>query len=84
MSTCTIIQKKWIATSAQCHAVDAKGFAGYILKLADDPELCRTMGRKGAERVAKLCNGRDRAADLLAVWRRVARKSGSGQRSPHP
>ena len=43
-----------------------------ILRLADDRELCRRLGDAGRERIATLCNGPERAAQLLEVWHNAA------------
>ena len=48
---------------------DAAQIARDILGLADDPEKLRKMGEMGRARVAELCDGPARAADLLTVWR---------------
>jgi glycosyltransferase involved in cell wall biosynthesis len=42
-----------------------------ILRLADDRELCRRLGDAGRERIATLCNGPERAAQLLEVWQQA-------------
>ena len=48
---------------------DASETAIDIVTLIDDPELCKQMGEEGRRRIAELCNGPARAADLLDVWR---------------
>ncbi len=48
---------------------DAAETAADILALADDPERRKRLGAAGRARVAELCDGPARAADLLAVWR---------------
>lgn len=50
---------------------DADDLADRIIALAGDREACRTLGDRGRERVARLCNGPRRAADLVAVWRQA-------------
>ena len=51
---------------------DASLFAREIVRLADDRAACQSLGAAGRDRVAGLCGGPARAADLLALWRRVA------------
>jgi glycosyltransferase involved in cell wall biosynthesis len=51
---------------------DAEAWASTLIRLAEDPSLCAEMGRNASERILRLCNGPDRAADLLNVWRSVA------------
>lgn len=51
-----------------------QAMADEVIKLADDRECARHLGVNARERVAQLCNGRDRAADLLAVWNRLVSK----------
>jgi glycosyltransferase involved in cell wall biosynthesis len=46
--------------------------ADLLLRLDADRELGNRLGAAGAARVATLCDGRDRAADLLTVWRQAA------------
>lgn len=48
---------------------DAKVVADDILRLDQDRDYSRAMGTRAASRVAELCNGADRASDLLNVWR---------------
>ncbi|MGE0093984.1 MAG: glycosyltransferase family 4 protein [Alphaproteobacteria bacterium] len=50
---------------------DTSLLAGAIMHLDDDRSLVRRMGDAGRGRVRELCDGNARAADLLAVWRRV-------------
>ncbi|MBK8906488.1 MAG: glycosyltransferase family 4 protein [Rhodospirillales bacterium] len=52
-------------------AFDADDLADRIIALAGDREACRKLGDRGRERVARLCNGPRRAADLVAVWRQA-------------
>lgn len=51
---------------------DAEGLARVIVDLIDDPAARLRMGEAGRERVRRLCNGPDRAADLASLWHRVA------------
>jgi glycosyltransferase involved in cell wall biosynthesis len=51
---------------------DASELAGEIVRLADDRAACRRLGEAGRDRVRVLCDGRARAADLLAAWRAAA------------
>jgi glycosyltransferase involved in cell wall biosynthesis len=48
---------------------DVAEIAADIVALMDDPELRKRMGEEGRRRIAELCNGPARAADLLTVWR---------------
>lgn len=43
-----------------------------LIRLADDRAGCRRLGQNGKERVAQLCSGSARAADLLAIWEDAA------------
>ena len=47
---------------------DAAALADELIGLDDQREVCTAMGAAARERMARLCNGPDRAADLLAVW----------------
>jgi glycosyltransferase involved in cell wall biosynthesis len=51
---------------------DPLDMARAIAELADDRERARRMGATARARVLALCNGPSRAADLAAIWRRVA------------
>ncbi len=51
---------------------DRQSVAEAFLRLADDRDLCRQLGDAGQERIAKLCFGPDRAAQLLGVWQSAA------------
>ena len=53
---------------------DAGVFAQELIRLADNRERCAAMGATGRERVRRLCNGPDRAAELFAVWENVRRR----------
>lgn len=46
-------------------------WAQQLVGFAKNPRLLATMGEQARQRVARLCNGRDRAADLLAVWTKL-------------
>ncbi len=48
---------------------DADRMADAILRLADDPAAARRMGAAARARVADLCDGPSRAADLADIWR---------------
>lgn len=50
---------------------DGRAAAEYLVWLADNREACAVMGERARERVRQLCNGPDRAAELLAVWQSV-------------
>jgi len=52
----------------------ADDLAAKIIELADDRALTRRLGAVGKQRIETLCNGASRAADLAAVWQRVARQ----------
>lgn len=51
---------------------DAAAIAQAILRLDADRALGQRLGAAGRDRMATLCNGPDRAADLVEVWRRAA------------
>ncbi|MEE9210492.1 MAG: glycosyltransferase family 4 protein [Kiloniellales bacterium] len=53
---------------------NAHALARELVELADDRERCAVMGATGRERVRRLCNGPDRAAELFAVWENVRRR----------
>lgn len=56
---------------------DAAALAKRIATLADDRTAIRRMGDAAAARVAALCRGPDRSADLLALWQdAVGRRRG--------
>jgi len=48
--------------------------ARFLIDLADNREMVEDLGRRARERVARLCAGPERAADLLAVWQGAARR----------
>lgn len=48
---------------------DAERAVDVLLDWARDRELCARLGAAAARRVAELCDGKSRAADLLALWR---------------
>ena len=50
---------------------DADALAARIVALADDRAAIMRMGEAARQRTAQLCDGRARAADLLAFWRRI-------------
>lgn len=52
----------------------ADGVAGQVLRLADDRALISRLGAAGQARIADLCGGAARAADLAALWQGVARR----------
>lgn len=52
---------------------DAEAMADALCRLADDPAWRQQLGDAARERVARLCDPAARAADLLDVWREVAR-----------
>lgn len=47
---------------------DAGQWASDLAALADDRKRCKMLGTAAAKRVASLCNGLDRAQDLLKLW----------------
>jgi glycosyltransferase involved in cell wall biosynthesis len=49
--------------------------ADAIIRLADDRALAAGLGAVGRARVLSLCDGKARAADLLAVWRDAASRA---------
>jgi glycosyltransferase involved in cell wall biosynthesis len=50
-------------------ASDAAGFADAIIRLLDQPSLCREMGEEGRRRVARLYNWKLESAKLIALYR---------------
>ncbi len=54
-------------------AFSPQEWAQQLVAFAKNPGLLATMGEQARWRVARLCNGRDRAADLLAVWTKLVR-----------
>ena len=62
------------ATGVLQQEFDAAAMAGRIARLADDRGEIDRMARAGAARVAALCDGPARAADLLGFWRELARR----------
>ena len=53
---------------------DKVKLAQRILQLADDRESSRALGAAGQIRVQQLCNGPERAKDLLELWQRASTK----------
>ncbi len=53
---------------------DAAALARDIARLADDRQALAAMGAAARERVGRLCNGPQRARELLAVWEDVVRR----------
>ncbi len=51
---------------------DPAAVAARLIEWADDRAASAALGAAGRARVAELCNGRGRAADLLAVWEAAA------------
>jgi len=49
-------------------------YASALTRLADDRTFCARLGGEGQRRVATLCNGPARAADLLGIWTAAARR----------
>ncbi len=47
----------------------AEGMADHILRLDADREFGSQLGKNAAARIAKLCDGPSRAADLVNLWR---------------
>lgn len=60
---------------------NAEDFAAGITCLADNPERLSEMGKEGSMRVATLCHGPSRAADLAGFWERAYRMT-SETRAP--
>ena len=54
---------------------DPVEWADILITLADNPERVRSVGEAAGLRVASLCNGPDRAADLVAVWQKLYAES---------
>lgn len=50
---------------------DADETARAIVELMDDPARVKGMAKAASERIAALCDGPSRAADLLSEWRTV-------------
>ncbi len=65
------------ATGFLYDAYDAATVARDLVGLADDRDSCRRMGEAGRERVAELCDGPARAADLKRVWEGLCARPGS-------
>jgi len=42
----------------------------YIIELSKNKNMLRKMGRQGKKRIQELCNGTDRAQDLLKFWQK--------------
>lgn len=59
-------------TGFLCEPYSAETIAGQIVALADAPETAARMGTAGRARIAELCDGPRRAAELAAIWRRLA------------
>lgn len=57
------------ATGYLLERYDADAVADILLRLQDDRPLIAKLGVAAGERVASLCNGPARAAELLDVWR---------------
>lgn len=55
---------------------DAAELAGWIERLADERAYSAELGANGQRRVATLCDGRSRAADLADVWRVLVNRDG--------
>lgn len=51
---------------------DASALAAQLIRLADDRELCGRWGAAGQQRIARLCNGPSRAAELAGIWQMLA------------
>jgi glycosyltransferase involved in cell wall biosynthesis len=52
---------------------DPQALARLIVRLADNPSLLEDISNSSRNRVRELCNGPDRAADLLRLWLTVRR-----------
>ncbi len=51
----------------------ADGVAQGLIQLADDRGRLNEMAGRAREHVTRLCSGRERAADLLAIWAKLVR-----------
>ncbi len=50
---------------------DRRTVLAEILRLANDRQLCHRLGEAARDRIAALCNGPERAAQLVDVWQRA-------------
>jgi len=53
---------------------DPTELAVRLLELADDRTICERMGITGQKRISTLCNGPDRAHDLIETWRKTIKE----------
>lgn len=53
---------------------DSLSLADDLIRLDQNREICIKMGAKARDHIANLCNGPDRAADLLEVWEQTSAK----------
>lgn len=51
----------------------AEAMAQELIHLADDRTRLNGMAGRAREHITRLCNGRERAADLLAIWSKLVR-----------
>lgn len=63
------------ATGVLLPDYSAAAAADAIIRLADDRALAERFGAAGRARVLALCDGKARAAELLAVWQDAARRT---------
>jgi len=61
---------------------DAEGFAGALIRLADDRDLVRRLGLAGRADIQRLCDGASRAADLVGVWQQALLASREREKGP--
>ncbi len=54
---------------------DSDRAAEILIDWAQDRDKCAKLGAAGARRIAELCDGPARAADLLRLWQHVASRS---------
>jgi glycosyltransferase involved in cell wall biosynthesis len=50
---------------------DSQKVAKYIVELSKNKEMVEQIGNQGRNRVQELCNGTDRAQDLLKFWQEI-------------
>jgi glycosyltransferase involved in cell wall biosynthesis len=58
------------------HAGTAEEYAGALAWLAENPDQARDMGRRGRDKVARLCRAQDVAARLGDIYRDVLARKG--------
>jgi len=71
--------RRFVASGETGHLMaefDAGRAAEILLGWARDRELCARLGAAAKQRIAELCDGQARAADLLALWREAIASRG--------